>query len=105
MLTKLGIDFESKEMKDANFIKRGGEQEPKSPEKVAQDHRESTTLMVFHTSPADVPSTPKEPPTPDPNEVVSDEVQFGELPDYVKVSNGVTIFGLKFDLDSDLISL
>ncbi|KAJ6116498.1 Zinc finger CCCH-type [Penicillium capsulatum] len=83
-LTLLEIEFESKEMKDANFIKRGGEQQPSSPERTAQDHRESTTLMVFYTSPADVPSTPKEPPAPDPDEVVPDEVQFGELPDHVK---------------------
>lgn len=92
LLTELGIEFESKEMKDANFIKRGGEQQPSSPEKAAQDHRESTTLMVFYTSPADVPSTPKEPPAPDPDETVADEVQFGELPDHVKVSNRPTIF-------------
>ncbi|KAJ6014747.1 hypothetical protein N7540_009338 [Penicillium herquei] len=79
-----GILIESDEMKNNNFIKRGGNQKPDSPEKEAQDHRESTTLMVFYTSPADVPSTPKEPPAPNPDEVVPDIVPFGDLPDHVK---------------------
>ncbi|KAJ5538731.1 Zinc finger CCCH-type [Penicillium frequentans] len=78
------IVIESEEMKNGNFIKRGGNQIPHSPEKEAQDHRESTTLMVFHTSPADVPSTPKEPPAPDVDEVVPDVIPFGELPDNIK---------------------
>ncbi|KAJ5623468.1 hypothetical protein N7490_012073 [Penicillium lividum] len=78
------IVIESDEMKNNNFIKRGGNQIPNSPEKDAQDHRESTTLMAFHTSPADVPSTPKEPPAPEVDEAVPDAVQFGELPDHVK---------------------
>lgn len=82
---KLEIVIESEEMKNGNFIKRGGNQIPHSPEKEAQDHRESTTLMVFHTSPADVPSTPKEPPAPDVDEVVPDVIPFGELPDNIKV--------------------
>src|SRR6267378_3113571 len=38
-----------------NFLKRGGSQEPTSPEKEAQEHREATTLMVFYTSPGDIP--------------------------------------------------
>lgn len=66
-------------------MKRGGTQQPSSPEKAAQEHRESTTLMVFYTSPADVPPSPKEPPAPDSDEVTSDEVPFGDLPDHVKV--------------------
>lgn len=41
--------------------------------------------MVFYTSPADVPPSPKEPPVPDSDEVVPDEVPFGELPDNIKV--------------------
>jgi hypothetical protein len=77
--------IESDEMKNGNFIKRGGNQIPSSPEKEAQDHRESTTLMVFHTSPADVPSTPKEPPAPEADEAVPDVIPFGELPDNIKV--------------------
>ncbi|OJJ36458.1 hypothetical protein ASPWEDRAFT_407118 [Aspergillus wentii DTO 134E9] len=67
-----------------NCIKRLGTQEPTSPEKTAQDHREANSLMVFWTSPADVPPTPKEPPTPSDDEIVTDEVPFGELPDHVK---------------------
>ena len=43
--------------------------------------------MVFHSSPAEVPSTPKEPPAPDADEIVSDVITFGELPDQIKVWN------------------
>jgi hypothetical protein len=79
------ILIESADMRSANFIKRGGDELPVSTEKIAQDQREATTLMVFHTSPADVPSTPKEPPAADPNETVSEVIPFGEIPDNVKV--------------------
>ncbi|PLB53439.1 hypothetical protein P170DRAFT_349544 [Aspergillus steynii IBT 23096] len=80
------IDDENAASQDrsGNFIKRGGVQQPVSPEKEAQDHREATTLMVFYTSPAEVPSTPKEPPAPTDEEIVTDVVDFGELPDKVK---------------------
>jgi hypothetical protein len=79
------ILIESADMKSANFIKRGGDQLPVSTEKTAQDQREATTLMVFHASPADVPSTPKEPPTADPNESVAEVIPFGDIPDNIKV--------------------
>ncbi|KAJ5815863.1 Zinc finger CCCH-type [Penicillium robsamsonii] len=78
------IDFDFEESKDGSFIKRGGPQLPTSPEREAQEHRESTTLMVFYTSPADMPDTPKEPPTPDPDEIVTEVLPFGEFPDMVK---------------------
>jgi hypothetical protein len=78
------IDYDFEQPMDGNFIKRGGPQVPTSPEKEAQDHREATTLMVFYTSPADMPDTPKEPLGPDPDEVVPEVVPFGELPDFVK---------------------
>ncbi|KAJ6157644.1 hypothetical protein N7470_005236 [Penicillium chermesinum] len=78
------IQIELDEMKKANFIKRGGNRTPVSAEKEAQDHREATTLMVFYSSPADVPSTPKEPAAVDENEPVPDVISFGELPDTVK---------------------
>ncbi|KAJ5668543.1 Zinc finger CCCH-type [Penicillium maclennaniae] len=78
------VIIESEEQKSANFIKRGGEQQPSSPEKAAQEHRESTTLMVFYTSPADVPPSPKEPPAPEAEEIVLEEVPFGEVPDHIK---------------------
>lgn len=42
--------------------------------------------MVFYTSQSEVPSSPKEPPAPDPDEMVPDVLSFGELPDHVKVS-------------------
>ncbi|KAL5354996.1 hypothetical protein BJX96DRAFT_756 [Aspergillus floccosus] len=77
-----GIDLA--DIEDGNFIKRGGAQQPVSPEKTAQEHREATTLMVFYTSPADVPPTPKEPPPSDAEESVAEVLSFGELPDHVK---------------------
>ncbi|KAL4923379.1 uncharacterized protein BDV17DRAFT_244004 [Aspergillus undulatus] len=67
-----------------NHIKRGGSQQPVSPEAQAQEHREATTLMVFHTSPADVPSSAKEPPPPDTDEKAPEILSFGEPPDHVK---------------------
>lgn len=85
LLTIIVVDFDFEESKDGSFIKRGGPQLPTSPEREAQEHRESTTLMVFYTSPADMPDTPKEPPTPDPDEIVTEVLPFGELPDMVKV--------------------
>ncbi|GIK01838.1 hypothetical protein Aspvir_005879 [Aspergillus viridinutans] len=68
-----------------NYIKRSGTQEPSSPEKHAQDHREATTLMVFYTSPADIPPSPKEPPQTDADEPLTEVTSFGELPDHIKV--------------------
>lgn len=40
----------------------GGTQKPESPERQVQEQREANTLMVFYSSPADIPSTPKEAP-------------------------------------------
>ncbi|KAL2825012.1 hypothetical protein BDW59DRAFT_179992 [Aspergillus cavernicola] len=74
----------SPEDRARNNIKRGGTQQPISPEAKAQEHREATTLMVFYTSPADVPPSPKEPPPPDIDETAPDVVSFGDLPDHVK---------------------
>lgn len=85
ILTIIVVDFDFDESKDGSFVKRGGPQLPTSPEREAQEHRESNTLMVFYTSPADMPDTPKEPPTPDSDEIVTEMLPFGELPDMVKV--------------------
>lgn len=74
------------EDRSRNFIKRGGTQEPSSPEKQAQDHREATTLMVFYTSPADIPPSPKEPPQTDADKPATEVTSFGELPDHIKVT-------------------
>ncbi|EPS27072.1 hypothetical protein PDE_02013 [Penicillium oxalicum 114-2] len=79
------ILVESSEMKTTNFIKRGGDEQPVSAEKAAQDERETMTLMVFHASPADVPSTPKEPAAADPAEGTTEVIPFGEIPDNVRV--------------------
>lgn len=85
--------------RDRNYVKRCGTQQPTSPEKQAQEHREATTLMVFHTSLADVPPTPKEPPPPDEDEIVPDVLSFGALPDFVKVSSQTLLIGLSFFLN------
>lgn len=86
VLTSLEIDNADITPDDRarNYIKRGGTQEPTSPEKQAQEHREATTLMVFYTSLADIPPSPKEPPPPSDDEIVPDVQIFGELPDHVK---------------------
>lgn len=80
------IDFAdiTSEDRARNNIKRAGTQQPISPEKEAQEHREATTLMVFYTSPADVPSSPKEPPPLTEEEPATEAIAFGELPDHVK---------------------
>jgi hypothetical protein len=70
---------------ESNFVKRGGTREPDSPERLAQENREATTLMVFYTSPADVPVSPKEPPAPADEEPDTTEQTFGEVDDKVKV--------------------
>ncbi|KAL1963452.1 hypothetical protein VTN77DRAFT_8353 [Rasamsonia byssochlamydoides] len=67
-----------------NFAKRGGTQQPDSPEKEAQERREATTLMVFYTSPGDIPPSPKEPPPPAEDEPVTEVVAFGQPGDHVK---------------------
>jgi hypothetical protein len=88
MLTRIAIDIDLGDLKTANFIKRGGEALPESPEKEAQDQREATTLMAFYTSPADIPPSPKEPPASETNsndDAAPELVVFGEVPDHVKV--------------------
>lgn len=84
----IAIEMEnvSSEDQENNFIKRGGTKEPDSAEKLAQETREANTLMVFYTSPADVPPSPKEPPEPSQEEVeeFSAEQTFGEPDDSVK---------------------
>lgn len=86
-LTCIEIDDSetSAEARAANYVKRGGAQQPISPEAKAQEQREATTLMVFHTSPADVPPSAKEPPPPDSSETAPEVLSFGEPPDHVKV--------------------
>ncbi|KAJ5818090.1 hypothetical protein N7474_003681 [Penicillium riverlandense] len=78
------IVIESEDLKGCNFFKRHGNNQPTSPEKEAQEHRESTTLMVFYTNPAEIPPSPKEPPAVESEELAPAEVPFGELPDMIK---------------------
>ncbi|OJD13186.1 hypothetical protein AJ78_06329 [Emergomyces pasteurianus Ep9510] len=85
--TPIEIDFSelAPEERQRNFIKRGGIQCPESPEKLAQEQREANTLSVFYSSPADIPTSPKEPPAPAPDEPYDPEVPFGEPGDRTKV--------------------
>lgn len=85
LLTVTEIVIESEDLKGFNFFKRHGNNQPTSPEKEAQEHRESTTLMVFYTNPAEIPPSPKEPLAVDLEELATAEVPFGELPDMIKV--------------------
>lgn len=87
MLMSLEMDIDiTPDDRARNYIKRGGTQEPTSPETKAQEHREATTLMVFYTSLADIPPSPKEPPPPSEDGIIPDPQSFGDLPDHVKVS-------------------
>jgi len=58
----------------------GGENVPTCPEKEANERRENDILMVFYTSPADIPPSPHEPPeqTEDSTTTVT---MFGAPPD------------------------
>lgn len=84
--TEIDFSVVETEERNRNFIKRGGIQMPKSAEKLAQDQRESTTLAVFHTSPADIPNSPKEPPASAMEYTASTETPFGEPADQTQVS-------------------
>ena len=67
-----------------NCETRGGKVEVKSKERAVQEQRELTTLMVYYSSLADIPSTPREPSNPysgDP----STELPFGEPTQDTKV--------------------
>jgi hypothetical protein len=102
--TILEIDFGVVEAdeRNRNFLKRAGTQVPKSPEKLAQDHRETTTLAVFYTSPADVPNSPKEPPPSAMENVALTETPFGEPTDQTQVSSS-TSFNCLTLLTRDLL--
>ncbi|KAJ5111518.1 hypothetical protein N7532_002053 [Penicillium argentinense] len=85
--TLIDIVYENGQTKAGNFVKRGGDQMPFSPEEEAQKHREATTLMTYYNSPADVPPTPKEPSAPESGteEAAPELVFFGEsAEDFVK---------------------
>lgn len=58
------VDFSDVEGLENNFIKQAGARIPESPEKHAQDERETKSLGAFYTSPTDIPPSPKEPPPP-----------------------------------------
>lgn len=69
-----------------NYVARGGVLEPKSEEKKAAEQREATTLMVFYSSMADIPPSPREPSSED-FEPAEPEVPFGEPGEITRVSS------------------
>lgn len=58
----------------------GGENVPTCPEKEANVRRENDILMVFYTSPSDIPASPHEPPEQT-EDVTATVTMFGTLPD------------------------
>ena len=72
------------EERGRNYISRGGILEPKSDENKAAEQREATTLMVFYTSLADIPPSPREPSSED-FEPAEPEVPFGEPAEITRV--------------------
>ncbi|KAF2737072.1 hypothetical protein EJ04DRAFT_135582 [Polyplosphaeria fusca] len=59
----------------------GGQLQPTSPEKAANQQRENATLLVVYTHPSDVPSSPREPLTS--TEPKSTATEFGPPPQYI----------------------
>jgi hypothetical protein len=73
------IDFDviPEQERVKNYVKRGGPVEPSSEHKKAEEGRQATTLMVFYTSLADIPPSPRE-PSGDDFEPADMETPFGE---------------------------
>ncbi|KAI9755278.1 MAG: 54S ribosomal protein L22, mitochondrial [Chaenotheca gracillima] len=70
--------------RDRNCSTRGQGRTPvDSPESLAQDERETKSLMVVYTSLADIPFSPREPSKSDDSEF-SPELSFGDPPDWIK---------------------
>jgi Zinc finger domain len=78
--TPTEVDFTEidEAVRHINFMRRGGTQQPESPEQEAQDLREQTTLMVVYALQSDVPSTPKEPPAASDEDDYTPLTSFGE---------------------------
>lgn len=71
------------EERQRNYIPYGGgEKVPECPERDANVQRENNTLMVYYSSPADVPPSPQEPSEED-NVSTGTMVNFGTPPDKV----------------------
>ena len=103
VFSEIDLSILSSADREQNFIKRGGTQIPNSLQREAQEHRESTTLMVFYTSPSDIPMSPKEPPPVDPSESAGEEVPFGEPAEEIKVCVGTLLSFNLFSVVAPLI--
>ena len=64
--------------------------EPKSAQKKAEEDRQATTLMVFYSSLADIPPSPRE-PSGDDFEPADTEIPFGEPGEEFRVSKRVRL--------------
>ncbi|KAI9672931.1 MAG: hypothetical protein M1829_004481 [Trizodia sp. TS-e1964] len=65
------------EIREKNFVSRGGLKQPDSPEQFIQDKREANTLMVVYSDPSSIPWSPREPQNNGSRSVAKAEVLFG----------------------------
>ena len=81
------IDFDVVEdtQRQQAYVTRGGLLEVRSPERVLQEQRETSRLLVVYTSPSDIPSSPSE-PSEQPVEGPTTEVAFGQPGEGTKVA-------------------
>lgn len=80
-LSEVDFDEIDPAERNKNYQKYGGPLIADSPEKIAQEKREATTLMVVHASPADIPDTPKEPPASEADEKPTEDLIWFGTPD------------------------
>jgi hypothetical protein len=74
------VNFEERERNYEPY--GGGLKKPECPEKEANIRRENSTLMVFYSHPSDIPSSPREPLEPPPQEVPPAK-EFGAPPQFI----------------------
>ena len=81
------IDFDVVEdtQRQQAYVTRGGLLEVRSPERVLQEQRETSRLLVVYTSPSDIPPSPSE-PSEQPVEGPTTEVAFGQPGEGTKVA-------------------
>lgn len=83
------VDFsampqESRVGETANYSRFGGDKQPDSPEKEAQEKHESSTLMVYYSDSSEIPPCPREPADPYSGDTSTESKDFGEPDDNVR---------------------
>ncbi|KAF2400445.1 hypothetical protein EJ06DRAFT_430995 [Trichodelitschia bisporula] len=78
------VDFSGvgEKEREINYERFGGQKKVESPERLAQEERETTTLMVTYFARSDIPPSPREPPNPYTG-VPLETKMFGNPPDTV----------------------